>query len=160
MKRNGYSRIACTALFMLALAGAAFATPAPNSAHLDLRIFNDCPLSTLTPTNAYPASISILDVMNPACVGFANLHTWSFSEDGGATNALFVNGSNFHYCADVAMDGQGTGEAGLRFGPWWSPLTDGKFMINGTTGEVACFGGRLPFYSFTEIGRASCRERV
>jgi len=149
MKRNGYSRIACAALFMLALAGTALATPAPNSAHLDLRVFNDCPLSTLTPTNSYPASISILDVMHPACVGFANLHDWSFSEDGGATASLFKNGSNFHYCADVAMDGQGTGEAGLRFGPWWAPLTDGKFMINGTTGEIACFGGRLPFYSFT-----------
>ena len=154
MKRNGYSRIACTALFMLALAGAAFATPAPNAAHLDLRIFNDCPLSTVTPTNLYPGSISILDVMHPACVGFANLHSWSFSEDGGATNTLFVNGSNFHYCADVVIDGQGQGEGGLRFGPWWSPLADGRFMINSEAGhvpagEVACFGGRLPFYSFT-----------
>jgi len=158
MKRNGYSRIACAALFMLALAGSALATPAPNSAHLNLRTFNDCPLSTLTPTNAYPASISILDVMDPACVGFANLHSWSFSEDGGATNSYFVNGSNFHMCADVALDGQGQGEGGLRFSPWWNdppPVAsgpgpvDGRFMINGITGEIACFGGRLPFYSFT-----------
>jgi hypothetical protein len=149
MKRIGYSSLMCSAIMTIALAGAAFATPSPGSANITTRIFNDCPLSTLTPTNAYPVSISIEDVMHPACVGFANLHTWSFSEDGGATPSLFVNHSNFRMCATVTMDGPGTGEAGLRFGPWWSPHTDGKFMINATTGEIACFGGRLPFYSFT-----------
>jgi hypothetical protein len=133
----------------VALVGAAFATPAPNSANLALRIFNDCPLSTLTTVNAYPASISIDDAMHAACVGFANLHSWSYSEDGGATPSLFVNGSNFVACAYFKIEGQGTGEGGLRFGPWWAPLVDGRFMANATTGEIACFGGRLPFYSFT-----------
>ena len=153
MKRIGYSSV--FALVMtVALVGSAFATPVPNSAALSLRVFNDCPLSTLTPTNSYPASIVIDDVMHPACVGFANLHSWSFSEDGGATPSLFVNGSNFYMCADVTIDGPGQGEGGLRFGPWWSPLADGRFMINAEAGhvpagEVACFGGRLPFYSFT-----------
>jgi len=28
-------------------------------------------------------------------------------------------------------------------------LIDGVFMINSGTGEIACFAGRLPFYSFT-----------
>jgi hypothetical protein len=154
MKRNGYSSLAYSALMLVAMAGVAFATPAPNSANLNLRTFNDCPLSTLTPVNAYPASISILDVMHPACVGFANLHGWSFSEDGGATASLFRNGSSFHYCADVTIDGQGQGEGGLRFSPWWAQQVDGRFMINSEAGhvpagEVACFGGRLPFYSFT-----------
>ena len=65
---------------IVVLVGSAFATPAPNSAHLAVRVFNDCPISTLTPVNAYPASISITDDMHPACVGFANLHSWSFSE--------------------------------------------------------------------------------
>ena len=149
MKRIGYSALAYAALVMIALVGTAFATPAPNSAALSLRVFDNCPLSIVTPVNNYPALISIEDVMNPACVGFANLHSWSFSEDGGATPSLFVNGSNFRMCATVAIDGPGTGEAGLRFGPWWSPLADGKFMINAESGEIACFGGRLPFYSFT-----------
>ena len=153
MKRIGYSSVLC-AVMTVALVGAAFATPAPNSANLNLRTFNDCPLSTLSSGNLYPASITIDDTMHPACVGFANLHGWSFSEDGGASPALFVNGSNFHYCADVTIDGPGQGEGGLRFGPWWSPLTDGRFMINAEAGhvpagEIACFGGRLPFYSFT-----------
>ena len=154
MKRIGYSSLAYSVLMLVAMAGAAFATPAPNSAFIALRTFNDCPLSTVTSTNLYPASISIVDVMHPACVGNANLHSWSFSEDGGGTASLFKNGSNFHYCADVAIDGQGNGEGGLRFAPWWAQLVDGRFMINTDPahvplGEVACFGGRLPFYSFT-----------
>lgn len=149
MKRISYSSLMCSAVMVVALAGAAFATPAPNSANVATRIFNDCPLSTLTVSNLYPASITIDDVMHPACVGFANLHSWSYSEDAGATPSLFKNGSNFVACAFVNISGPGEGEGGLRFGPWWSPLADGRYMINATSGEVACFGGRLPFYSFT-----------
>jgi hypothetical protein len=154
MKRIRYSTLVCSALMVAAIAGAAFATPAPNSANINLRTFNDCALSTLTPTNLYPASITIEDIMHPACVGFANLHGWSFSEDGGVTPALFKNNSNFIACAFVKLDGAGNGEAGLRFGPWWAPQVDGRFMIKSVPGdfipdEVACFGGRLPFYSFT-----------
>jgi hypothetical protein len=38
--------------------------------------------------------------------------------------------------------------------PWWNMWwggapADGKFMLHAGTGEIACFGGRLPFYSFT-----------
>src|SRR5262245_16340537 len=128
MKRTCYSIF--TVIACLCLASFAFATPAPNSAHLDLRVFNDCPLSTLTPVNAYPVMVSISDAMHPACVGFANLHTWSYSEDGGGSNALFVNGSNFRACATVTITGDGEGEGGLRFGSWWAQLTDGKFMLN------------------------------
>lgn len=149
MKRIGYSALVCAMFAMVAVVGTAIGSPAPNSAALSLRIFNDCPLSVLTPTNTYPALISIDDVMDPACVGFANLHSWSFSEDGGATPSLFVNQSNFRACATFVLDGPGNGEGGLRFGPWWSPLADGRFMANAESGEIAVFAGRLPFYSFT-----------
>jgi len=157
MKRICYSTLVCSAVMVvaLALAGAAFATPSPNSAFLVLRRFNDCPLSTLTPSNSYPASITITDVMDPACVGFANLHGWDFSEDGGATASLFKNNSSFQYCAFVRISGAtGQGEGGLRLSPWFGQDVDGRFMINAEAGhvpagEVACFGGRLPFYSFT-----------
>jgi hypothetical protein len=149
MKRNGYSTIACAVLVALSIAGAALASPNPNAATLELRTFNDCPLSTLTPVNAYPASISINDVMDPSCVGFANLHSWSFSQDGGASAAEFNNLSNFKMCATFVIDGPGEGEGGLRFSPWWARYVDGRFMANATTGEIAVFGGRLPFYSFT-----------
>jgi len=48
-------------------------TPSPNAATIETRTFNDCPVSTLTVTNNYPASIQITDQMHMACVGFANL---------------------------------------------------------------------------------------
>ncbi len=147
MKRIRYFVVACSA--GLLLAASALASPAPNSAYLALRTFNDCPISTLTTNNSYPALVSIDDAMHAACLGFANLHSWSFSEDGGATPAYFVNHSNFEFCATVTLDGAGRGEGGLRFSPWWAQFVDGRFMINATTGEIACFGGRLPFYSFT-----------
>lgn len=147
MRRIGYTSLAAVAL-LVGAATFAFATPVPNSAHLETRIFNDCGTSVLVPTNAYPALVSFSDTMNPACVGFANLHIWSFSEDGGANPSLFINNSHYHFSADVTISGNGEGEGGLRLAPWWF-RGDGRFMINASTGEIACFGGRLPFYSFT-----------
>jgi len=125
------------------------ATPLPNGATIESRIFNDCPLSTLTTSNNYPASIQITDVMHPACVGFANLHSWSFSENGGVSAAVFNNNSNFHFGADFKIEGPGQGEGGLRISPWYAKFVDGRCQVNATTGEIACFGGALPFYSFT-----------
>jgi len=146
MKRIGYTGMATVAAMLCA--ALAFATPAPNSANLETRIFNDCGTSVLVPTNAYPALVSFTDTMNPACVGFANLHIWSFSENGGADASLFVNSSHYSFSADVTISGNGEGEGGLRLAPWWF-RGDGRFMINASTGEIACFGGRLPFYTFT-----------
>jgi hypothetical protein len=138
-----------SAVLSAVFVGSALATPLPNGATVETRTFNDCPLSVLTVTNNYPVSVEITDDMHPACVGFANLHSFSFSEDGGTTAALFPNNSSFHYGADFTIAGAGEGEGGLRVAPWWSPFVDGRFMANATTGEIACFGGRLPFYSFT-----------
>ena len=53
------------------------------------------------------------------------------------------------FSADVTLSGTGDGEAGLQISPWWSPNVDGRFNVRTPDGEVACFGGRLPFYSFT-----------
>jgi len=124
-------------------------TPDANQVVIQQRTFNDCPLSTLVVNNNYPSSVTISDTMNPACIGFANLHSFSFSEDGGATEAVFDNNSNFRYSADVSISGAGEGEGGLRVSPWYGKYVDGRFMLNVTTGEIAAFGGRLPFYSFT-----------
>jgi hypothetical protein len=41
------------------------------------------------------------------------------------------------------------GEGGLSLAPWWSPDADGLFNVRTTDGEIACFGGRMPFFSFT-----------
>jgi len=146
MKRIGYSILPVLAFAVLA-ATTASATPVPNSAVLHLRVFNDCPLSILNTVNAFPASIVIDDQdVQHQCVGFANLHTWRFSTDG--TNAIqFQNGDAFQYSAVFQINGPG--EGGLSMSPWFSPDADGQFNVRSTDGEIACFGGRMPFYSFT-----------
>ena len=117
MKRIGYSSLACSAVMTLALVGAAFATPVPNSAIISERIFNDCALSTLTSTNLYPASISINDVMHQACVGNANLHSWSYSEDGGATPTLFVTARTSPPARSSGLKGRARAKAACGSGP-------------------------------------------
>jgi hypothetical protein len=167
MKRNSYSSLAFAAVVALGLVASSLAiaadgrdclppvnTPSANSAVLDLRTFNDCPASTVTALNNYPAIISIRDT-DEGCVGWANLHTWSFSEDG-ITRALFENCSHYKFSTVVNISGFGAvAEGGLRLSPWWNiwwggAPVDGRFMVRaGGNGEIACFGGRLPFYSFT-----------
>src|SRR5262245_52297738 len=149
MKRIGIISLACLAVSMFVSAGVASAAPAVNGATIETRTFNDCPLSTVTTANNYPASVTITDAMSNLCVGFANLHSFSFSADGGSTAAVFNNNSNFKFGADVTISGAGEGEGGLRLAPWYGKFVDGRFMANATTGEIACFGGALPFYTFT-----------
>lgn len=145
MKRIGYTILSCCAV--LAYAATAYATtPVVNSAILKTRIFNDCAVSNLTTANNYPSSISIADDDPFGCSGFANLHIWRYSGDG-TTAAQFPNNANWRICSDFSLSGRG--EGGLQMGPWWSQDTDGLFNVRSTDGEVAVFGGRLPFYSFT-----------
>ncbi len=125
----------------------AFATPHPNSAVIRTRIFNDCPTSVLTTVNDYPQSIMIDDA-HLDCNGFANLHNWRFSEDG-VNPAVFNNVDSFRFAADLIISGTTDGESGLQISPWWSQDVDGRLNVRTTDGEIACFGGRLPFYSFT-----------
>lgn len=136
------------AVACLAFAASAFATPLPNSAVIHTRVFNDCPVSILTVTNAFPGSIAISDqnAVPPFCAGFANLHTWRFSNDG--INSLqFLNGDAFEYSCIVVLNG--VGEGGLNMSPWFSEDADGLFNVRTTDGEIACFGGRMPFFTFT-----------
>jgi hypothetical protein len=163
MKRNSYSSLAFAVVVALGLVASSLAiaadginclppvnTPSPNSAVIAQRVWNDCPASTLTILNNYPALISINDT-DVECVGWTNLHVWGFSEDGIAP-AIFENCSHYKFSAvfNGNKTGAGVGEGGLRLSPWWSLQADGKFMVRiGGNGEIACFGGRLPFYSFT-----------
>ena len=139
----------CTtfALVAFAFASVAAATPAANSAVVALRLFNDCPTSNITVVDNDFASV-VIDDANLDCFGFANRHAWSFSTDN-ATPVDFNNADSFSFCATVMGSGSGDGELGLRLSPWWSPDIDGVFMLNTRSGEIACFAGRLPFYSFT-----------
>ncbi len=139
------------ALALAASAGmtsAVVASPIINGAVINERIFNDDPGSTVTTVNNFGAEITITDARTGAG-GFANLHNWRASADGGATAAQFANGDSFTLFTDVTISGDGNGESGLSVAPWWSPDVDGRFNMRTSDGEVAVFGGRLPFYSFT-----------
>ena len=137
------SAVLCTAV-------AAIAQPNINSARANPRIFNDFPASTLSVINNYPAQVRFSD-SNLVGTGFANRHNFRLSTDNGTTNAEFHNSHSFSVFADVTLGGTaGTnGEGGLQISPWWDPNVDGVLFMNTSTGEVAAFGGRLPFYSFT-----------
>ncbi|MEZ5066420.1 MAG: hypothetical protein R3B81_16960 [bacterium] len=147
MHRNRVFAAMTMSVALVAVAGTALATPPVNSAVIRPRIFNDCPTSTLTTTNNYPSQITILDE-NLSCGGFANLHNWRLSSNG-TDPAVFDNDSAFRLSADLTISGTADGEGGLQVAPWWSQDVDGRFNVRSTDGEVACFGGRLPFYSFT-----------
>jgi hypothetical protein len=145
MKRT----ILLVALAGLVITGVAEATPTPSTAVLHTRVFNDCPISILTTNNAFPGLIEINDQNgppSPICSGYANLHTWRFSSDG--VNAIqFQNGDAFEYAATLTLNG--AGEGGLSLSPWYGPDADGLFNVRTTDGEIACFGGRMPFFTFT-----------
>src|SRR5215471_1730323 len=120
----------------------------PPAAVLHLRVFTDCPTSVLNTKNSYPSLIDINDQNStpPFCAGFANMHTWRFSSDG--VNAIqFLNTDVFSYECDLVLNG--AGEGGLSLAPWYSPDADGLFNVRTTDGEIACFGGRMSFFSFT-----------
>lgn len=131
---------------LMALACSAYATSIPGSAAIIARVFNDDPFSVLATTNTFPSLVEISDTCVPPA-GWANLHTWRLSNDG-VSAADFMNVDGFAISADVRISGTANGEAGLQITPWWSEA-DGRFNIRTPDGEVAVFGGRLPFYSFT-----------
>jgi hypothetical protein len=146
MRYPVFAALVVAALFAVT-AGSAFATPAANSIVVPPRIFNDCPTATRTVIDNDFALVSIEESVLD-CVGGLNRNAWDLSVDN-ANPLDFVNGDKFSYCATIVVTGSGNGEAGLRLSPWWSLEVDGVFMLNTGSGEIACFGGRLPFYSFT-----------
>jgi hypothetical protein len=145
MKRISLISLAGITLLLAPLVAAA--TPNPNSAVLKLRVFNNCPFTDLTAVNNYPSLISFED-KHLACDAFANMNIWTLSTNG-VDGAQFDNNSDFDISTDLVITGKG--EAGLRLSPWWSKDVDGLFNVRSTDGEIACFGGRLPFYTFTGV---------
>ena len=143
---NRFSILCVTALLLAVCAGTALATIVPTDAVVVPRIWNDSFASILTVNNSFPGLIAI-DDQCAGPLGWANLHAWRFSSDG-AVPQEFSNNDGFVFAADVTLSGNGDGEAGLQIAPWWS-ASDGRFNVRTPDGEVACFGGRLPFYSFT-----------
>jgi len=134
----------CAAI-IVASASQAFAATI-DSAVIKPRIFNDDPTSTLVTVNSYAAAILISDTPDQN-TGFANLHVWHLADAG--VEHSFPNNQGFSFSSNFALNGTGQGEGGLQLSPWWSPDADGLFNFRTTDGEIAVFGGRLPFYSFT-----------
>lgn len=142
------NRLLCTGALCVAAGAAVSANAAIDGANVHTRLWNDAPNSTLTVTNNYPSSIAITDHNVTNGVGYyANRHNFRLST--GGVDATFANGMSFAYSADVRLDGPGYSEGGLSVSPWWSQQYDGTFMLKTAGGEIAVFGGRLPFYSFT-----------
>jgi hypothetical protein len=172
MKRISYPSLAFAAVVALGLVASSLAiaadgrdcvppvhTPVANGVVMATRVFNDCPTSNLSFFDGYPGQIWIRD-SDPFsfCPGWANLHVWSFSEDGGLTPAVFENCSGYKFHASLVLSPfpgtvVGPAEAGLRLSPWWALDVDGRFMVRAGApygnGEIACFGGRLPYFNFT-----------
>ena len=143
------TKIVAVACVLLAVAGV-MASPTINGAVINPRMWNDAPASTFTSTNLYPTTVAMQDVHDAGATGGTNLHTFGLSDDGGANEAVFMNNDGFAVSANVTITGTSNVEGGLKVSPWWShDYADGVFMLNAQTGEVACFGGRVPFYSFT-----------
>ncbi len=145
MKRF-YMMLAVAALVVSATA--ALATPPINSAVLKLNIWEDCLFHSVTTDNSYPGQIWIDDAWTTWPCGWADLHNWRLSTDG-TTAAVFNNGDGFRLAAVLELTGVGYGESGLQISPWWSQDVDGRLNVRTPDGEIACFGGRLPFYTFT-----------
>src|SRR5215470_19046135 len=133
-------------------AGVAHATPVINAAKDSVRVFNDCPVTILNaPPPAYPGAIHF-DENSFLCAGGINLHIFNLSDDGGLSSAMFNNKDAFTLSATITLrqlTGNTQCEAGLRVNPWWGPVADGVFNLRLPDGEIACFGGVLPFFSFT-----------
>lgn len=129
----------------------ALASPAINGAVMNLRLWNDFPGSSLAPLNNYPSTIQFgeTNLVNGGGGGYANRHNWRASDDGGANPAHFLNGDAFSLAANVSISGGGEAEAGLSASPWWSQNFDGVFMLRTSDGNIECWGGRLPYFSFT-----------
>lgn len=136
------------ALAVVAVAEVASAAPAINSIVFNTRVFNDDGGTTLSVGDDYGAGTAFIDESNITGGNFANLHNWRFSEDN-IDPAVFNNGDAFAFSFDMVISGAGQGESGLHVSPWWSQNVDGRINVRTTDGEIAAFGGRLPFYSFT-----------
>lgn len=144
-KGIGATILAVGALGVLATPAAAQVTNI-NSVVIQARQYNDYPGSTLSIVNSYPSLVSIHESQFGSG-GFANLHRARFSENG-VTARSFLNSEAFAISVDVNLSVGSTGprkEAGFRMDSFIGG--EGQFMM-ASDGEVAAFGGPLPFYTF------------
>ena len=140
----------CAVIAGLLAANAAWAQVSSiNSVVYTPRQYNDVPLSTLTVVSNYPSLISFYDQNVSKPSGFANRHSWHFSNTSGASPFLFSNTEPFTITMTVTLVADPISprkEAGFVFN---NPLNDGgEFIVDSDAHEIVAFGGFLPFYAF------------
>lgn len=128
-----------------------------NSNAIGLRYFNDIPSSTVQVVqNTYPGLLQIQESfpVRPAGGGGVNRHIGVLSADSGVTPFVIPHDTAWLYQATVRMEGDASTEIGLHIGglgstipPWNTDSDTGVLMVNGQNGEIAAFGGWLPFFS-------------
>lgn len=133
---------------VLLVVATAVASPVIDSAIIKPRIWNDASYSVFTSGNLYPSSIW-MDDQGLDQGGWANRHNFRLSANGGISEAVFMNNDGFAFFSDVTITGTANIEGGLNVSPWWSKDVDGVFMLRTDDGMIECWGGRLPYYSFT-----------
>ncbi len=130
------------ALALLVIAGAANAQI--NGVKIQERIFNDFPNSKLTTTNNFPALVQFNET-NFGLGTFANRHAAYFSTDGGANAKDFNYGDAFDVSFTLDLDA--TPANGREAGFHVNSGGDYGFFGVLPNGEIAAFGGSLPFFS-------------
>lgn len=111
------------------------------------RIFNDFSSSSLTFNADFAAGTANITESNYGSGVFANKHIAFFADAPGGNRVDFDYGDGFDACLTMAVnqaDNVGNVEAGFN-----SDLFGfGLFGVLTANGEVAAFGGTLPFHSF------------
>ncbi len=145
-------------------AGMAAADPTTiNGVVVQTRVFNDFGNSTLNVTNNFPASVQIQEGpfgVPTSQTPFANKHRARLSNDGGATPYAFQNQEGWDMRVDfrLAADANGNPKEGaleilvplVNNDDPQNPIPyvdEGRFLVK-SNGEVAIFGGTMPFHSF------------
>lgn len=137
---------------LVAVAGSALATDIStvNSYKSEERIFNDFPTSSLVTTNSYPTLQYDEDFAAGTIGNFANKHVGWLSNDGGATRFQNNYWQSWELNFTVKIEapaGQPRKEAGIEIHnprPRLGYTDEGQVLI-ASDGEVAVFGGVMPF---------------
>jgi hypothetical protein len=167
-------------LAVFTLAGSAFAAVGDVWGYtVQSRDFNDFPNSILT-VNGLPApfvdpaagavggvgtSVNFIEQFGVGAVGnFANRHAAWLSANPGVNRYNFQRNDSFYFQTNIRINvpnGSSPKEGGLQFfhqrnvidpGPTAVTFTDeGFFNVRSSDGEVAIFGGALPFHSFGNV---------
>lgn len=176
------SRFALAAFVVAGIAASALADDisAANGIQVNARVFNDFPTSMLTidgvdrpapETYARPGlgTFHINEKFPMGTVGgFANKHIGYLSSDGGATSLNLHTLQSWTMDFDVKLTAPGIGprkEAGIRIENPRPALgyTDEGLVLIASDGEVAVFGGVMPFtglgnsYSLGETAHVTFR---